>query len=560
MHIRALVAFLLLPIVSVLSAGPATGQARQVSTIQDASPQFELQGRILLYAGVRELWVTDGTPGGTVPLATREMLGSLIAELTKVGEHAFFTDVFGRLWVTDSTPAGTQELRKHPCQLAAFTAIGDRLLYVAGDADSTELWESDGTSAGTVKVADLPFVEPFFPPGRCLLPGFAKTSSEDRFFLFMGDALVTSDGTEQGTRTLLTSEGFCPSPHCLVRSEAAAVGDFVYLVVDRKNSLELWRVDGVTGKRVLLHSFADPGAFPPAEVGYFMPVGERLFFRATAPGRGVELWVTDMGGTRLVRDVNPGPDGSEAVPLFPMGDRLVFVANDGRHGLEPWLTDGTPRGTFLLRDIRPGFDSSFPHASSVDGVLLFTADDGQHGAETWVSDGAPDGTRLLVDFAEGGTSSFPGGYVASGDEIFVHVSFPESQRGLWAFPRDLLPAPAPPYDPPCPQGFACLLDGRFQVEIRYWNQHGGTGGFGEPISLSDETALFYFFKPENVEVLVKVLDARRQNGHFWVFLTGLTDLYFEVSILDTSTGESRIYTNQAGEICGQADVMAFADP
>ncbi len=515
-----------------------------------------------LHARLRELWVSDGTPEGTLPLATNEMLNSSVYEPTKVGDQAFFTDAHGRLWVTDSTPDATLELRRHECQLSNLTALGERLLYIAGDAQGTELWASDGTASGTVKVTDLPYLEPFFAPGRCLLPEVLSTSSPERLFLYVGDVLLTSDGTHPGTRTLFRAEDFCPAPHCLVASELAAIGDDVYLVVRRKDVLELWRIDAATAERVLLRSFADPGRFPPVEVGLLTEVGERLFFRAATPEQGSELWMTDgtAEGTRIVRDVNQGADGSDVVPLVALGEQLVFFADDGRHGDELWISDGSVGRTFLLRDVYPGVDSSFPHATSVEGVLLFTADDGRHGAEIWVSDGSPGGTRLFADLAEGAISSSPGGYVAAGDQVFFHVSGPGFRRGLWAFPRDLLPAPAPPFDPPCPEGFACLNDGRFQVEIRWWNQHAGGGGYGQPLPFSDESALFWFFKPTNVEVLVKVLDGRRLNGHFWVFATGLTDLYFQVAVLDVVTGETRFYDNPAGEICGHVDTTAFADP
>lgn len=32
----------------------------------------------------------------------------------------------------------------------------------------------------------------------------------------------------------------------------------------------------------------------------------------------------------------------------------IFITSDGLHGDELWITNGTPEGTFLLKDINPG--------------------------------------------------------------------------------------------------------------------------------------------------------------------------------------------------------------
>ncbi len=103
----------------------------------------------------------------------------------------------------------------------------------------------------------------------------------------------------------------------------------------------------------------------------------------------------------------------------------------------------------------------------------------------------------------------------------------------------------------------CLLDSRFSVSVRWRNQRDGKEGEGVPIAFSDESVLFYFFKKTNVELIVKVLDGRGVNDHFWVFYGALTDLEYWVTVTDTATGKSRTYHNPPGEICGGADTEAF---
>lgn len=125
----------------------------------------------------------------------------------------------------------------------------------------------------------------------------------------------------------------------------------------------------------------------------------------------------------LVQDINPGPSGSYPTSARPFGEfpinnlqginRAFFLADDGTHGREPWISDGTSEGTFMLRDVNPGPDSSTQSNSGVSstffyaGRLYFEAVDSNHGNELWVTDGTFDGTYLLKDIVEGPGSSNP---------------------------------------------------------------------------------------------------------------------------------------------------------
>ncbi len=75
--------------------------------------------------------------------------------------------------------------------------------------------------------------------------------------------------------------------------------------------------------------------------------------------------------------------------------------------------------------------------------------------------------------------------------------------------------------------------------------------------LSDDTGTFWFLAPSNIELMVKVLDGRAVNGHFWVFSGGMSDFRYTVTVTDTLTGTVRTYTNPAGHIRSTADTAAF---
>jgi ELWxxDGT repeat protein len=77
---------------------------------------------------------------------------------------------------------------------------------------------------------------------------------------------------------------------------------------------------------------------------------------------GRELWRSDgtPGGTRLVKDINPGPAGGAGggPGILTVGDVAYFAADDGIHGTELWRTNGTPDGTTMVADLTPGIEST----------------------------------------------------------------------------------------------------------------------------------------------------------------------------------------------------------
>lgn len=46
---------------------------------------------------------------------------------------------------------------------------------------------------------------------------------------------------------------------------------------------------------------------------------------------------------------------------------------------------------------------------------------------------------------------------------------------------------------------------------------------------------FWFFAPANVEVTAKVVDGRPVNGHYWIFLAGMSNLGFTVTVTHVSS-------------------------
>ena len=100
--------------------------------------------------------------------------------------------------------------------------------------------------------------------------------------------------------------------------------------------------------------------------------------------------------------------------------------------------------------------------------------------------------------------------------------------------------------------------GRFRVGVE-WQQSalGRLPSSRTAVPLTDDTGYFWFFGSANIELVVKVLDGRADNGHFWVFYGALSDVEYTLTVTDTLTGAVRTYHNPPGELASVADTTAF---
>ena len=114
-------------------------------------------------------------------------------------------------------------------------------------------------------------------------------------------------------------------------------------------------------------------------------------------------------------------------------------------------------------------------------------------------------------------------------------------------------------------GPARTLQGRFEVRVGFRDPATGASRQGRPVetaplqgaALLGDSAAFWFFTPDNVELLVKILDGRAINGHFWVFGGVVTDVAYCLEILDTVTGNLFTHCQDEGRQRSIAEVEAL---
>jgi hypothetical protein len=105
----------------------------------------------------------------------------------------------------------------------------------------------------------------------------------------------------------------------------------------------------------------------------------------------------------------------------------------------------------------------------------------------------------------------------------------------------------------------CLEGGRFRVEIE-WRNFLGVRGVGRTIDLTADSGLFWFFDADNVEVLVKMVDACGEFSRHWLFAAATTNVEYTLHVTDTWTGRSRSYFNALGRSSPAiTDTDAFID-
>jgi ELWxxDGT repeat protein len=367
------------------------------SSATDNPVSFQLIGNLVLYTSSGLLWTIDittdtigavtvgsGTPGFGPP----SVLGSGLIE--NMGGFALFLgsgSVFPsnlELWRSDGTTAGTYKVAdvasgasSNVLQFDLFGKVGNRVIYVADDGQNgQQLWSSDGTAANTVRLTNATQPANSFFQVASPLATIANLA-----YVTISDGASTTtrsvwqtDGTAAGTRRV----GGLPAIDQGVAGGTQVTGDaatLFFTVYDATGAASLYKYAPAANTSILLK--AGMTIFNGDEFAYS---NGRLFFANSDPIIGDEPWVSDgtVAGTQLIEDIYPQTTDSGSNPdeFVQFGGRLVFAADDGISGRELWISDGTPGGTKLLADINPGAASSYPNdLFTANGALYFFATD-----------------------------------------------------------------------------------------------------------------------------------------------------------------------------------------
>jgi ELWxxDGT repeat protein len=368
--------------------------------------------------------INVGSPSSS-PLGGVDVNGTLF--------FSAFDDSGGtELWKSDGTAAGTVRVKDiwpgpESSSPSDLTNVDGTLFFVAASGNnhstsgmvSRELWKTDGTPEGTT------LVKPIAASNLTNVNGTLFFSDSG------GPGLWKSDGTTDGTVLLQAST----SPINLRN-----VNGTLFFV----DGQSLWKSNGTEAGTVPISRVYDSaGRRPPAGIsfkGRLVFPGQVVRLYSGEPGFLVDnetLWASDgtSTGTGFLSTAPWEPAGltqANGTVFFKAAKHTTEAAESPSTGTELWKTDGTNSGTVVVKDIGPGALGSQPgDFTNVNGRLFFTADDGVHGRELWKSDGTDAGTVLVKDIYPGSESSSPSALVSHEGLLYFSARHPDYGVELW---------------------------------------------------------------------------------------------------------------------------------
>ncbi len=320
--------------------------------------------------------------------------------LTSCNDKLFFiandNTGYTSLWVTRGTDATTLQLGPATPVLSSvrnLVSYNNKLYFQCSDGiNGPELWTSDGTVAGTVLLKDV------YPGSNGSYPQ-SFTVANNKLFFYTYDIqglkkLFVTDGTAAGTIMLRTGiqdfNGY---------TSFGILNNNIYFTSDdgTGSGYGLWKSDGTFGGTVLVSK----NVYPGVTGGNYAVLNNKLYFSGFDYTNGSELWVTDGTdvGTHIVMNLAPDPGGGILYGGSPQNmlvynGKIYFTGNDQVHGNELFVSDGIT--IQLVKDVLPGTDGSQPVPIVYNGLLYIIY--GQL-FELWKSDGTTAGTQLVKSIA-----------------------------------------------------------------------------------------------------------------------------------------------------------------
>ena len=395
-------------------------------------------------SGTYQLWQSDGTLAGTSILkqiATNNVdsnpknftifnstSGTKLYFSANNGANNFW-GINDELWQTDGTTAGTvinsemnQATTSSPGSFPrGFTVFGSNFYFTANvSPPGEEFYRNDGSLGGATLVRDI-------NPG-------AANSSPKNFTVANGKLFFAATNDNIG-RELYVAIG--PTTASLSYIDVLPVANIgsnpLYLTEYNKNVYftagvggdQLWKSDGTIAGTSLITDFSISAGDP--QDYYVSPTLGLMFFSAATNATGREMhYVATDDDEGVYNETNIGSgDGIRAGTQFiEYNGDVYFTATNGTSGYELWRTnhliDGSP--LTMVKDINATGDSNPVNFIVFGGKLIFQANDGIHGAELWQSDGTTSGTTLVTDINTGVESSSPAGFVALNSNVLLFTA------------------------------------------------------------------------------------------------------------------------------------------
>lgn len=316
------------------------------------------------------------------------------------------------------------------------------IVMAASDEAGRELWRSDGTTAGTYRLADACADACSSNPialGTTPSAAFFQLADQGRVTLWRATGNPGSATQLAGPHsnfgpplwvpalgaTFLVATSFSGYDQLLrvdpvgnaaevtsadsfdrLRELTAFAGRLYFLASSHESGENVWVTDGTSsGTHALLPVTAAPTSFST-----LVSLGRLLVFFEWGRDQ-LYIWSGDgtAGGFTRVVAIHPGQRLVGGASAAVWGNRLLFSVRPLDTLDELWVTDGSQRGTVRLTSLGVSADPHGPHLDiGVTGKsALLRLREQTHGSELWTSNGTASGTRFVVDLCPGPCSSNP---------------------------------------------------------------------------------------------------------------------------------------------------------
>jgi ELWxxDGT repeat protein len=226
-----------------------------------------------------------------------------------------------KLCITDGSAAGTQYVADIGNGQLITTIPAQDFMYlityntisISPAITETQLWKSDGTAAGTALIYTFPQIT-----GSTVGHNWTSNRRNQNFSL-IGNTMIFS-------------------------------------AYDATNGVEIWKTDGTTAGTALLKDIKT-GAGSSTPWGY-CKIGTEVFFSAMQTGFERKLWKTDGTTAGTVQVAVPEPFYIVDYAIGLLNNKMIFYAHNTVDGYEPYISDGTPAGTYMLKNVNPTATSS----------------------------------------------------------------------------------------------------------------------------------------------------------------------------------------------------------
>ncbi len=381
---------------TLLRGYASTSNARARSRKTRVQPRIEdLEGRSLLTAIPLNF--------GATPVSVPVVVNGEMFFAARDSTHG------AQLWESNGTAAGTVRLTDgndvnggiYPSDL---TAVGGTLYFSANDGlaafggvgNGDQLWKSNGTAAGTTMVTDGNdgvVNASLFPYDLTAVGGELYFDAAD---LQDGEQLFESNGTAAGTTMVKDIPGANGYPGSYPTDLTAAGNQLYFSASGANQGNQLWMTNGTASGTVQLSSGnASAGGTGPQSLA---AASGAVYFAGFDPTDRTQLWSSNgtASGTKRLTTANAASTGMNPQFVTAAGGTVYFAADDGVHGTQLWSSNGTTT-TMLTSGNVAGGGLAPNDLTMVGNTLYFSADDGVHGAQLWSSNGTAAGTAMVAD-------------------------------------------------------------------------------------------------------------------------------------------------------------------